>query len=614
MQVVLIVSLALASLFAILGKCWFLAPTRWGWFMMLVNVFYETGCRGWRKRWHANLLFFLGLGVGWYLVVGPWAGALWLTLFGLLWVHTLLTDMRWRNGLLTVMDARYAGQIPLPLPKLILRLHGPVLRRGPTHDLGDWPVGRVEAYEFVVLNPADRVHCQFPFHVELRAASDAVTIEGNPSGDHEGLDSGEMARLPFRLKAESPSGPVTLTYRLTLGSYEQSGTMQIASIFDPAGASVRDARIDRWKGGARGAWVWRGDTDLYDPATWQSVEGLRPCFALARRFQMPHTMRLSAGLTLDQETSEKHSRAMGLDRRNHEIPGFAQWLREQVHLQTEMDWPVATEKPYACELGNHYWLHYGTHASADEANQWQTWIGPGLAGYAWTDAEPGDSLKEQTDNSLKCVETFQRVLDYTPTAWGIPGRANDRYTPQAIEASGMAVASDSNCQAFVNVFCQPPPHHPEGTEHLVELSKKYPGDPLFGNQLATLKYWTAHAHRHGRVMVFMAHHHLRGWEAASCFRLTEEMLRHVLADYHGDLYVATMTAVGLYWERVLCPKHRCVSVTPGPGLAVTVQNNGDVDLEALPVTVTFAGGRRTMTLVDVPAGGSVTVDWVTAGT
>ena len=600
MQVVLIVSLALASLFAILGKCWFLAPTRWGWFMMLVNVFYETGCRGWRKRWHANLLFFL---------------ALWLTLFGLLWVHTLLTDMRWRNGLLTVMDARYAGQIPLPLPKLILRLHGPVLRRGPTHDLGDWPAGRVEAYEFVVLNPADRVHCQFPFHVELRAASDAVTIESNPSGDHEGLDSGEMARLPFRLKAESPSGPVTLTYCLMLGSYEQSGTMRIASIFDPAGASVRDARIDRWKGGARGAWVWRGDTDLYDPATWQSPEGLLPSFDLSRRFRVPHTFFLSARRPTDAQESRVHSAQCGLDRRSHRIPEFIEWLRRTAQFRNEIDWPIEMANGrYPMELGNHMWLHYGTHSSADPGNDWTTWLDPGKGDYAWTDAKPGESLKEQTDNARKCTETFQRLFDYTTTAWGIPGRGGDAYTAEALEKVGLKVASDSNCQAFVNVFCQPAPHHPKGTEHLVELSKKYPGDPLYGNQTAMLKYWTWHARRHGRVMVLMAHHHLRGWEAASCFRLTEELLHDVVGRAHGDLYLGTMTAVGLYWERALCSRHRCVSVTPGPGLAVTVQNNGDVDMEALPVTVTFAGGRRTLTLVDVPAGGSVTVDWATAGT
>jgi len=171
------------------------------------------------------------------------------------------------------------------------------------------------------------------------------------------------------------------------------------------------------------------------------------------------------------------------------------------------------------------------------------------------------------------------------------------------------VASDSDCQAFVNVFCQPPPHHPPGATHLVELSKKYPGDPLFGNQCAMLKFWTWHARRHGRAMVLMAHHHLRGWEDAGCFRLTEELIREAVERMHGDLYLGTMSAVGLYWERVLCPEHRWVRAETDGGLSFTVTNRGDKDLEAVPVEVTFSDGRKTLTLVNIPANGCASVDW-----
>jgi hypothetical protein len=145
--------------------------------------------------------------------------------------------------------------------------------------------------------------------------------------------------------------------------------------------------------------------------------------------------------------------------------------------------------------------------------------------------------------------------------------------------------------------------------HLVELSKKYPGDPLFGNQLAMLKYWTWHARRHGRAMIFMAHHHLRGYQSAACYRFTEEMLREVLVEMHGDLYLGTMTAVGLYWDRVLCPEHRQVTAAAGPGLKCTVANRSDKDLDGIPVEIRFSNGRTTLTLVRLPAGGSVTVQW-----
>jgi hypothetical protein len=600
--------LSLISLAAVVGKSYFLAPTRLGWFMMLVNVLYETFCRGWRKRWHADLLLLLGLGLAWTLVAGIWAAAAWLLVFGLVWIWSLMAELKWRSGALTVQDARYARTIPLPLPKLIVQLKGPVLTRGRTHDLGAWPVGRREAFEFIILNPADKVHCQFPLRFELKTSSEAIHIENDPSGEHPGPDPGEVLRLPLALRAARASGEVRLAYRLTLGSYTQSGTLRIGEIFEPTGVHVSGVKIDRWKGGARGAWCWRGDVDLYDPATWQSIEGLRPAFELARRFRMPHTLFMSSRLTCDEQESAAHSKAMGLDRRSHEIPAFIAWLRNEVHLANRMDWPVESPKRLFCELGNHYWLHYGTHSSADPGNQWTIGTFPGKGRYAWSRAE-GDSKQEQTNNSRKCAETFQKVFGYTPTAWGIPGRGSDKYTPQAIEASGMLVAGDSDCQAFVNVFCQPPPHHPKGTTHLVELSKKYPGDPLFGNQLAMLKYWTYHARRHGRVMLFMAHQHLRGYESGACFRLTEEMLREVLAEGDGDFYIATMTAVGSYWDRVLCPKHRWVKAGTGTGLDFTVANTGEEAMEEVPVEVQFSNGRRTLTLVDIPAGGATTVRW-----
>ena len=607
MHVALVVALASASLFAILRKCWFLAPTRLGWFMMLANVPYETFCRGRRKRWHVDLAAYVLLAVGWTLLLGPWAGAVWTGVFGLTWVYSLLTERRWLSDVLTEQDATHPG-IPLPLPRLIVNVRGPVLERGRVYDLGDWPVGRSETFEFLILNPADRVHCQFPFRFEVTASGGGVTVTEDPTGNHEGPDPGEVVTLPVCLTAERPSDPVTLRYCLTLGSYRRSGTLRVRSVFDPSAVEVTSARISRWKGGARGAWTWRGDTDLYDPATWQSVEGLTPCFDLARRFAMPHTMFLSAKLSLDESQSRAHSEALGLDRRSEEIPAFIDWLRNEVLLASCLDWPVQADRPFFCELANHYWLHYGTHSAADEGNDWRIGTGPGEGRYFWSEAD-GNSRQEQTDNARQCVRTFERLLDYTPTAWGIPGRASDRHTPQAIEAAGMLVSGDADCQAFVNVFCQPPPHHPEGTQHLVELSKKYPGDTLHGNQLAMLKYWTAHARRHGRAMVFMAHHHLRGYEASTCFRLTEEMLRHVLDDYQGDLYVATMTAVGLYWERVLCPAHRWVAAEPAGGVSFTVTNTGDETLDAIPVEVAFTGGRRTLALVDVPAGGTAEVAW-----
>jgi hypothetical protein len=314
-RIAAIAALCVLSLFFLFSKSFFLAPYRIGWLMMLANVPYETFCRGRRKRWHTDALAMLGLGAAWTTVLGPWAGLAWVTVYGSAWAYTLLLDLKWRNGALTVQDARYAREIPLPLPKLILHVKGPVLKRGKTHDLGAWPVGRSEAFEFIILNPADKVHCQFPLQFDITSSSEAVAIEGDVCGEHPGPSPSEVLRLPVTLRATRPSGPVTVDYRLRLGSYAVNGSLRIGSIFNPAGICVTEARISRWKGGARGAWCWRGDVDLYDPATWQSAEGLQPSFELARRFRMPHTLLLSARLCLDEAESTAHGQAMGLNRR-----------------------------------------------------------------------------------------------------------------------------------------------------------------------------------------------------------------------------------------------------------------------------------------------------------
>jgi hypothetical protein len=492
LKAIAVLVLGALSLYFLLGKSWFLARGRLGWLMMLANVPYETFCRGWRKRWHVDALAMVWLGAGWMVAAGVWAGAVWWLVFGAAWLYSLCVSVQWLSRAQTEQDARYDGKIPLPLPQLIVQLKGPVLDRGPVHELGAWPVGRQENFEFILLNPADRVHCQFPLEFEFAGGADAVEIANNPSGLHPGPDPGEVLRLPFSLRAARPCGRTTLTYRLRLGSYETSGALAIDTIFDPAGVRITEAKIDRWKGGARGAWCWRGDVDLYDPATWQSIEGLRPSLELARRYRVPHTMFVSARLTLDEAESAAHSKAFGLDRRSHEIPALIKWIRREVELKNVMDWPATSAKPYCCELANHYWLHYGTHSAAEPGNDWKIGALPGQGKYAWSQAN-GDSRQEQTDNARRCVETFQRLFQFTPTAWGIPGRGSDPFTPEAIEAAGMLISGDSDCQAFVNVFRQPAPHHPRGTKRMVELSKKYPGDPLVGDQLALLKYWTWHA-------------------------------------------------------------------------------------------------------------------------
>jgi hypothetical protein len=141
---------------------------------------------------------------------------------------------------------------------------------------------------------------------------------------------------------------------------------------------------------------------------------------------------------------------------------------------------------------------------------------------------------------------------------------------------------------------------------LVELTKRYPGDATNAYKIAMLKYWVGFARRTGRAFIYMAHHHMMLYEGWACYRLTEEFFRYILAECNADFYIASVTGLGLYWERVLCPEHRCVRMTCD-GQSVTVENTGDADLDRLPVEIDLPGGRRFMALVDVPAGGKTTV-------
>ena len=193
-QYTLTALLSVVCFFVLFSKLYFLAKTPLGWFLMVANVPYEAFCRGRRKRWHADIVFFAVFALCWLLLWGPWAGFGWASVFGLAWVHALLTDLKWRNGVLTVQDARFRGKIPLPIPKLIVNLRGPVLSRGRSYELGCWPAGRAEPFEFLILNPADKVHCQYPFQFELSCSDPAVRVEPDPSGSHAGPDSGELAR------------------------------------------------------------------------------------------------------------------------------------------------------------------------------------------------------------------------------------------------------------------------------------------------------------------------------------------------------------------------------------------------------------------------------------
>jgi len=592
------------TLIFLLSKSFFLAPYRVGWLMMMANLIYELLYKKFRwQRWAIDAVALIIIAAGWTWLAGSWIGAGLTILCALAWGWTLLIDIRWRTGEIARQDSRYIGRAPLPIPRMIVQVRGPVLSRGKVHDLGYWPEGHEDRFELVVLNPS-LVVPQWPLSVDISSNSESVAVAVKGEFNNKAPDPGEYVKVDFRLTAQRFGSGATVTVRVEHGDLVVMRTLRIRGIL-ASGGKVRTAEIRRWKGGPRAAFGWRGDHDLYDPATFQSAKGLQVALGLSRRFRLPSTVYLSGRLSLIEEEHRKFCEHFGWNRRTEDIPGFIQFMKEKVHLQCEMDWLFDCERPYYVELGNHMYLHLHTHAAADPGNQWKhrAWIGDGK--YPWQGKET-DSFSEQRDNCRTNTEVIEKLIGFTVRSWGIPGRAFDQNTPAALEAAGIEVASDSDASAWRNVVCLVPPHHPKGCRHLVEITKKYPGDPSDACKIAMLRYW-AHANRRaGSTMLFMAHHHLLQYEGSSCYHLTEEYFRYILSDCYGDFYVGTVSAMGMYWKRVLSPRTKCVTVE-NDGDSVRVTNSGDVNLDALPLEVELGGGRRYMTLVDVPAGETTTV-------
>lgn len=578
-----------------------------GLLVMLANVPYETLTKKIQmQRITADGIALFAISTGWWLFAGPVAGLVFALIFAAVWAYALNVDGTAVRSSPAEGDKRYIGAIPMPHPRIIALIQGPVWSWGKTCDLGDWPTGRVGNYELLVLNPTV-LEPQVPMTLQAKLDSGVVVIAGIPREAVATPGPGGFIRFPFSLTAGSQeSGPVDLTLTVSVGTFQVVKRLRIRSIFDLNRHGATKAAINRWQGGALAGFSWRGDMDLYDPSTFQSVDGLRWVLDLCSRFRVASTLFLSGRLSLDKAEHRKFCKHLGVDRKTEEIDDFIKFMREEVTIEHKIDFPYETPRRYALELGNHMYLHYGTHAAMAEENGWKNRARMLAGRYSWQSPEQG-SFAEQRDNALKNVAVIEETLGVRVKTWGVPGRDYDEKTPQAVEASGMEVGSDTNASGFTNVLRLPPPHHPDGCEHLVELTKKYPGDPDNVFKLAMLKYWLWLAAVRRSVFVYMAHHHVLRYEGMACTGMTESFLRFVMERGGGMYYITTLYGLGSYWDKVLCPRHRCVHASIAGGRELEISNSGTTPLEAIPVEVRFSGGKRMVVLTDLPASASVRI-------
>jgi hypothetical protein len=594
-------------------RCVFLAPARLGWIFYLANAFGETFVKKLRLprtaveyAMAAAALLLLGLGgvppvmlLTTALVLAGSELLLRSTELRILrqnYIHAdpIGLDPRQRHGP-AASSRRYPS--PSTHPELTLNLRAAFVSRIPHYDLGSLLENRGFEVELLIGN-----HTIVPTQtgVEVRlTVSEGLSADAPLQHTTNVLKPAEVARVQWRLRAPAGTRAGTLSIHVAWGHLTRTLTIRHAGAVRLDEHTLQTAAIHRYPGGCRAAFAWRGDMDLYDTSTLQSIEGLETTLGLAARYRVPQTMYLSTRLALDPAAARAWAAHYGIDRGAGEIPRFIEWMRERVDLRHTSRYPFETAKPYLIELGNHGHLHFGTDTAGAAENGWRARAKMGAGAYAWL-GQDRSSFGEQRDNALEARRWCEELFGFTPKSWAMPNRTNDAHTAAAMEAAGCDVVSDSNARTRHNVLLQPPPHHPSGTT-AVELTKRYPGDPENLLHAGMIVFWLHRAHRLAIPAVFMCHQHMRQFNGYACARFTEFVLHYALTNFNGDLFVSTVYEIGKFWREVLSPQTRRVEVKV-KDRAIRIINRGDLDLIDAPLDVTLGGGLKLAFLINCAAG------------
>jgi hypothetical protein len=500
----------------------FLIGGRLGWINYLANTFSEFFVK--KIRWSRTaveiclaifglaVLYFVGAGFG--LVVLVLAGLLGLELYVskverrlLATSFTPLDPIGLRRA--TPETTRgLANGYPTPSthPELTINLVGPFTVRMPRYELGALVVGRRFELRLIVGN-----HTIVPTQTGIRVRVEspaALKCEQNFGELLPRLASGEVHELKQTWTVQSAAAAGKIRFTVEWGHFQRELEIYFSGV--GTAAAISHAAITRYPGACRSAFAWRGDMDLYDESTLQSIEGLEVTLGLAVRYRMPQTMYLSSRLSLDETAARQWGEHYGANRGASRIPEFIRWMQVNVELRHECGYPFTAGKRFLLELGNHGHLHFGTDTAGAAENGWKPKARMGAGVYPWLGSDRS-SFGEQRDNALETRRLFEKYFGYTPKSWAMPNRTNDRFTAAAMEAAGCEVLSDSNVRTQHNVLLQPPPHHPDNTT-AVELTKRYPGDPQHIYHVAMNLFWIHRAHRKGIPVVFMCHQHLRQFD------------------------------------------------------------------------------------------------------
>ncbi len=598
--------------FVVVERMFFLAPIPCGWIMYLSNVLSETATRkaGVPRTVVDLSCSCVGLGFLWLGNV-PVEGILLagMCLLGLelsvrLYERSILTATYTRLDR-TGLHAKESSQspheqgypAPSAHPELTINLIGPFVARVPRYQLGTLLVGREFEIRMVIGN-----HTIVPTQTAICVRAEfpnSLVCTRAPGNTAPRLRSGEVHELQWRWRVDAAADSGRIQFDVGWGNLRRRMNVGFERCVSGEGHGIARATISRYPGACRSAFAWRGDMDLYDEATMQSIEGLEVTFGLAARYRMPQTLFLSSRLALDESAAKEWAAHYGVDRGADRIPAFVEWIRRDVDLRHICSYPFPATKRFVVELGNHGHLHFGTDTSAAPENGWKPRARMGEGVYHWL-GEDRSSFGEQRDNAVEARRWFERLFGFSPKSWAMPDRTNDRSTAMAMEAAGCEVLSGSDIKARHNVLLQPPPHHPDGTS-AVELTIRHPGDPRHINQVAMFLFWLHRAHRKCVPAVFMCHQHMHQFSSHACVRMTEYVLRYALSHFNGDFHVNTVYGIGKYWREVLSAQTRSIHASSSP-TTVQLKNGSDLHILDLPLDVTLFEGHRYTELVDLAPG------------
>lgn len=585
-----------------------LAPTRGGWIFYCANIIGEIGPKKLKIR---RTFFDAGIaltgvvliaiaGTPLHILLGIIVLLLGLTVY-LQNQERRLLDAVWtrmdRFGPLPTDPEKMRGLAkgypsPSTHPALTVNLIGPFVARVPHLNLGTLTAGRCFDLEVLIGN-----HALTPTQTSIRLKIEVpscLQIEGEVERLLTPLYPGQVHRVPISFRAAGTTPHSWLQIEVLWCDAVITRRVEIKSIL-PETPQIQNAVIRRYPGACSSAFAWRGDMDLYDTSTFQSIEGLEKTFGLAARYRIPQTMYLSTRLSLDEAEARAWAEHYGIDRGAGEIPRFIRWIGDRVTLCLRAEYPFESNKPYLIELGNHGHLHFGTSTAAAAENNWRPNSRMGAGDYPWLSDEK-DSFHEQRDNALETRRWCEKLFGFTPRSWAMPDRTRDKHTAAAMEAAGCEVLSDSDVRTRDNVLGQPRPHFSKGSG-AVELTKRYPGDPQHLFHYWMNLFWVHRAHRLGIPMIFMCHQHMRLFDGWACTRLTEGILRYVLHNFSGDLWINTVYGIGIYWRDVLSDR-AAIKVSLDRGI-VTIRNNAKTAYYKVPVDLELEGGRATTLLVDL---------------